>query len=72
MGGAVAERRTQARTITDFDQTRRVVPERLGPLGLALDWPTMIGCVVVTGNGWGMAAGFVLLIGRLTVISGAA
>jgi L-rhamnose-H+ transport protein len=30
---------------------------RLGPLGLALGWPIMMGCVVLTANGWGVATG---------------
>lgn len=30
---------------------------RLGPLGLALGWPMMMGCVVLTANGWGVATG---------------
>jgi L-rhamnose-H+ transport protein len=29
----------------------------LGPLGLALGWPMMMGCVVLTANGWGVATG---------------
>lgn len=30
---------------------------RLGPLGLAVGWPMMMGCVVLTANGWGVATG---------------
>ncbi len=30
---------------------------RLGPLGLAVGWPIMMGCVVLTANGWGVATG---------------
>jgi len=29
----------------------------LGPLGLALGWPILMGCIVLTANGWGMATG---------------
>jgi L-rhamnose-H+ transport protein len=29
----------------------------LGPLGLAVGWPIMMGCVVLTANGWGLATG---------------
>jgi len=30
---------------------------RLGPLGLALGWPIMMGCVVLTANGWSVVTG---------------
>lgn len=30
---------------------------RLGPLGLALGWPIMMACVMLTANGWGVATG---------------
>lgn len=30
---------------------------RLGPLGLAIGWPIMMGCIVLTANGWGVATG---------------
>ena len=29
----------------------------VGPLGLALGWPVMMGCVVLTANAWGAATG---------------
>lgn len=30
---------------------------RLGPLGLAVGWPILMGCVVLTASGWGAATG---------------
>lgn len=30
---------------------------QMGPLGLSLGWPIMMGCVVLTANGWGAATG---------------
>lgn len=30
---------------------------RIGRLGLAVGWPIMMGCVVLTANGWGVATG---------------
>ncbi len=29
----------------------------VGPLGLALGWPVMMGCVVLTANAWGASTG---------------
>lgn len=60
----------------------------MGPLGLALGWPIMMACVVLTANGWSvatgewkgapprakrwMAAGVAALIAGVVVIGGAA